>query len=231
VKKAVFESHPQPDWPELHKELAKPFPARSVSWRAGVVSRDKRRAQALPFVDPRLYEDRLNRVCPGDWSVHFRPWGEKRIVCELTVYGVTRASTGEFDAGDRIAQGTAAEAQAFKRACSKFGLGRYLYEIPIVWVDYDEGRSRLSETPELSGRFAPSDLEPSALPDAGVTLTSDRAEAMRRELEKLGLARSEQAEFAAAVLGRRIGDFASLTETEALEIWNVARSSGHDIAV
>ncbi len=54
---------------------------------------------------------------------------------------------------------------------------------------------------------------------------------MRRELEKLGLARREQAEFASAVLGRRVGDFTSLSETEALEVWNVARSSSHDIAV
>jgi len=34
--------------------------------------------------------------------------------------------------------GTSAEAQAFKRACACFGLGRYLYYCDGVWVDLDE---------------------------------------------------------------------------------------------
>jgi hypothetical protein len=34
--------------------------------------------------------------------------------------------------------GTAAEAQAFKRACTCFGLGRYLYDIEGGWVDLDD---------------------------------------------------------------------------------------------
>jgi len=49
--------------------------------------------------------------------------------------------------------GTAAEAQAFKRACSMFGLGRYLYGLPALWVDYDaqtrqftaQGQAKLKE--------------------------------------------------------------------------------------
>jgi len=33
---------------------------------------------------------------------------------------------------------TRAEAQAFKRACSCFGLGRYFYDFAEMWVDLDE---------------------------------------------------------------------------------------------
>jgi hypothetical protein len=44
--------------------------------------------------------------------------------------------------------GTAAEAQAFKRACSCFGLGRYLYDLEGQWVDLDE-KKRPLETPRL----------------------------------------------------------------------------------
>ena len=33
---------------------------------------------------------------------------------------------------------TSAEAQAFKRACSVFGLGRYFYNFAEMWVDIDE---------------------------------------------------------------------------------------------
>jgi hypothetical protein len=44
-------------WPELHTKLAAPFPAEDVSFRPGQTS-DKR-AQALPYAEPRVYEDRL----------------------------------------------------------------------------------------------------------------------------------------------------------------------------
>jgi len=37
---------------------------------------------------------------------------------------------------------TGGDAQAFKRACVCFGLGRYLYDVPQVWVDLDEFKRR-----------------------------------------------------------------------------------------
>ena len=205
-------------WPTLLEQLTQPFPASSIYWRAGVVSRDKKRAQALPYAEPRIYEDRLNQVCPGLWGVSFRPWGESRIICDLTIGELTRSSTGEENEG--FAPGTAAEAQAFKRACVKFGLGRYLYDIPIQWVAYDENARRLAETPSLPEQFLPraEHLTPP-------TLSKGRANAMHREMEKLGLERSEQYQLAATVLGHEVAQFTALTEAEALEVWNVAKRS------
>ena len=52
-------------WQELLKQLSVPFPATLVQWRAGSTTRDKKRAQALPYAEPRIYEDRLNALCPG----------------------------------------------------------------------------------------------------------------------------------------------------------------------
>jgi len=46
------------------------------------------------------------------------------------------------------------EAQAFKRACSCFGLGRYLYYFSGVWVDLDE-RKRPKSVPKLFGWATP----------------------------------------------------------------------------
>ncbi len=202
-------------WETLLEKLARPFPVSSIYWRAGVVSRDKKRAQALPYAEPRVYEDRLNGVCPGLWSVSFRPWGESRIICDLSIGELTRSSTGEENEG--FAPGTAAEAQAFKRACVKFGLGRYLYDVPIVWVPYDEKSRKLTETPTLPEKFLPH--EQSAPP----TLSEGRATAMHRELEKLGLVKPEQYRLAARVLGHEVAQFTALTEAEALEVWNVAK--------
>ncbi len=125
---------PEVDWRALLTELSAPFSESVLQWRAGAVSKDKKRAQALPYAEARVYEDRLNSLCPGDWQVDFQSWGDSRIICRLTIYGVTRASTGEAGDSQQNVAGTSAEAQAFKRACSRFGLGRYLYNFPSTWV-------------------------------------------------------------------------------------------------
>ncbi len=44
---------------------------------------------------------------------------------------------------------TTALAQAFKRACAAFGLGRYLYFLPQVWCDYDAEKRRIVNPPRL----------------------------------------------------------------------------------
>ncbi len=43
---------------------------------------------------------------------------------------------------------TSADAQAFKRACSCFGLGRYFYDFNAIWVDLDQNRQPV-RTPAL----------------------------------------------------------------------------------
>ena len=169
-------------WDELRAALAVPFPAEMVKFRPGSTSGDKKRAQALAYAEPRVYEDRLNEVLGPAWACRFIPWGDQRLLCELTitlqddaggVQELVRTSTGEFDSGDTIAKGTSAEAQAFKRACSKFGLGRYLYDLPVVWVGYDANNRRLTEIPGIPERFLPQP-EPVTPPEP-VRLTSSRA--------------------------------------------------------
>ncbi len=246
------------DWKTLLEHLGEPFPKEDIAWRAGATSRDKKRAQALPYAEPRVYEDRLNEICPGDWSVIFKPWGESRIICELTIHSVTRSSTGEFDDGKKnaIAEGTVAEAQAFKRACSKFGLGRYLYEIPIPWVDYDEEKNRLADVPQLPEKFLPKKPVASSQSHVGkaspqttnhklqatnsqtvvqdapnpATLNPERAQAMTYELEKLGYPKRDQLRLAASVLEKPVRDLAALSETEALEVWSYAKRANRSAA-
>jgi len=47
-----------------------------------------------------------------------------------------------------------ADAQAFKRACSCFGLGRHFYDFPAIWVDLDQNRQPVN-TPVLSAWAQP----------------------------------------------------------------------------
>lgn len=141
---------------ELLVKLSEPFAPSEVEWKPGALSADGLRALALAYADPRVYMTRLDLVCGVDWSVTYTPWGDGRIICHLTIEGRTRSSTGEADAQSERSEiaGTAAEAQAFKRACAMWGLGRYLYNLPVVWAEYDpkrrtftdEGRARLAES-------------------------------------------------------------------------------------
>jgi len=123
---------------EILQELRKPFHPSHITWKPGMVSKDQGKALALAYADLRAYQNRLDEICGMDWSVTYTPWGD-RIVCHLTIQGITRSSSGEPDSQSERSEiaGTSAEAQAFKRACAMFGLGRYLYNLPSVWVEYD----------------------------------------------------------------------------------------------
>jgi hypothetical protein len=156
---------------ELVAELEVPFDPSAIEWRAVHTSKvnGQLRGQIIPFADPRAYTDRLNAlVTPAGWTrrymVHstanFRRSKDDKIAakvfvtCDLTIFGLgSHSATGEEWADDENA-GTSAEAQAFKRACSCFGLGRYLYHFTGVWVDLDD-RKRPTTRPTLAGWATP----------------------------------------------------------------------------
>lgn len=127
-------------------ELAKPFDPAVVEFKPGAVAKSSNRALALAYVDARAYETRLDEADPAWSNAYLREYPEGRVVvtCTLTVGGVTRQAIGECliatANGAEENAATSAEAQAFKRACAKFSLGRYLYAVPQVWADYDPTR-------------------------------------------------------------------------------------------
>jgi len=131
---------------QILDELSKPFHPSRITWRPGALTGKKDKALALAYADLRAYQNRLDEICGMDWSVSYTPWGD-RIICHLTINGITRSSTGEPDSDSERSEiaGTTAEAQAFKRACAMFGLGRYLYNLPSLWVEYDAPNQRFTE--------------------------------------------------------------------------------------
>lgn len=142
---------------DLLKQLALPFAPEHVTWKPGSTTKDGNKCMALAYADLRAYQDRLDEICGLDWCVEYQPWGDGRIIARLMIQGITRASTGEMTAQEESAGngGTVAEAQAFKRAASMFGLGRYLYDLPNVWVEFDSQRKRITEAgqAELDSRY------------------------------------------------------------------------------
>src|SRR5215469_12807688 len=151
-------------------ELEVPFDPAVIEWRVTNTTKSgKLRGQVIPYADPRAYTDRLNDLfTPAGWTrkytVHTSANFERKpdqktvakvfVTCELTVFGLgSHSATGE-EWTDNDNAGTSAEAQAFKRSCACFGLGRYLYDFQGVWVDLDE-RKRPKTALKLFGWATP----------------------------------------------------------------------------
>lgn len=157
---------------KLVRLLTNPFEIDELKWRAQKTNKDKTKAIPVIYADPRVYIDRLNKVVGYDgWSTEYftetipfekELWvkdgeekkfksGVKLIVrCKLTIHGLgSREDVGEEDTSNENVA-TVAFAQAFKRACTTFGLGRYLYDFPKHdMIDYDKWTGQLKTTPNI----------------------------------------------------------------------------------
>jgi hypothetical protein len=156
---------------QLVAALEVPFDLSQIEWRVMNTTKNRQpvRGQVIPYADQRAYTDRLNALfTPAGrtrrYSIHtcanFERSKDQKIVakilvtCELTIFGLgSHSATGE-EWADAANAGTSAEAQAFKRACSCFGLGRYLYYFTGAWVDLDD-RKRPKTMQQLAGWATP----------------------------------------------------------------------------
>ena len=165
----------EPDITKLLLELEVPFSPDQVQWRVTNTTNDEKRGQVVPYADPRAYTDRLNALfSPQGWTREYKVEtmsnitrvkkgesivsGKVLVTCTVTIFGLlSHSGTGEEWADDDNGQ-TSADAQAFKRACSCFGLGRYFYDIPLrhppIWVDLDQYRQPV-RMPALSAWALP----------------------------------------------------------------------------
>jgi hypothetical protein len=159
---------------KIRKLLSEPFDPGEIKWRVTATSAQQtkhgpqKRGQLVAYADQRAYTDRLNGVF-GEWgwtrdydvqvaqNFERRAPGDKKetavaakvvVVSKVTIHGLgLHTGVGEEWADDENAA-TRAEAQAFKRACACFGLGRYLYDLDKTWVDLDQ-YNRPVHTPNL----------------------------------------------------------------------------------
>jgi hypothetical protein len=133
------------------RALEVPFAVDLVQWRVTEWSEDGARGLMMPYADPRAYSDRLNSLfTPAGWTRKYTvqasapvqrakrgPAAKILVTCEVTIACIgTNSGTGE-EWSDKENALTGAEAQAFKRALSLFGLGRYLYDIDGEWIELD----------------------------------------------------------------------------------------------
>lgn len=138
-------------------QLAEPFDPSEIKWRVTHTTKDGSRGAVIAYADPRAYSDRLNQLfTPTGWTRRYDvatlsavtrmkrdkqiQTGKVLVTCTLTIAGLgCHTGSGEEWADEDNAM-TSAEAQAFKRAASCFGLGRYLYNFAEMWVPLNEYR-------------------------------------------------------------------------------------------
>ena len=161
---ATTELKTNPELDALFVQLVEPFDPSEIKWRVTHTTQDRRRGAVIAFADPRAYTDRLNQIfTPTGWTRTYdvstvtavsRMKGDKLIqtgkvlvTCCLTIHQLgCHTGSGEEWADEQNAM-TSAEAQAFKRACTCFGLGRYLYNFAEMWVPLNDYRQPVNLPP------------------------------------------------------------------------------------
>lgn len=154
---ATQEAKAGPALDALFTQMAEPFDPSEIKWRVTHTTRDGSRGAVIAYTDPRAYTDRLNQLfTPAGWTRSYEvstvssvtrikkdkqiQTGKVLVTCTLTIARLgCHTGSGEEWADEENAM-TGAEAQAFKRACTCFGLGRYLYNFAEMWVPLNEYR-------------------------------------------------------------------------------------------
>ncbi|MHB1935011.1 MAG: Rad52/Rad22 family DNA repair protein [Acidobacteriaceae bacterium] len=152
---------------KLFAQLAVPFDPAEIKWRVMRTAGNGRRGAILPFADPRAYTDRLNQIfTPAGWTRTYTistvsalgrvkdgriiPTGKVLVASVVTIHQLASHTGSGEEWADQENAVTAADAQAFKRACSCFGLGRYLYRFAETWVSLNHhgGLEHLPSLPQ-----------------------------------------------------------------------------------
>lgn len=133
--------------------LYEPFELNEIKCKPQTVKGN--RALAVFYIDSRLVMDRLDDVLGVmGWRDHYDVQPDGSVVCTLSLKlgeeWISKTDVGspseQPDSGDRL---KAAFSDALKRAAVKFGIGRYLYRLPLIWADYDPVKRHFIRVPEL----------------------------------------------------------------------------------
>jgi hypothetical protein len=136
---------------DIFQKLKRPFPVDKVHWRIGATNRDKTSAIALAYIDARDAMQRLDEVVGAEnWQCRYPLADNGLLICEVGIrFGdewVWKAN-GAGDTQVEAEKGKASD--AFKRAAVLWGIGRYLYGLPNIWVPIDT-RGSYAKLPDSS---------------------------------------------------------------------------------
>lgn len=137
----------------IYEKLSNPFPPDKISWRVGQVTKnDKYKASALCYIDSRDVMRRLDEaVTPACWQDTYNETAKGRLICTISIKIGDEWVSKSDGAGDTAVESEkGAISDSFKRAAVKWGVGRYLYDVPMQWVKINDFKQiEKSEFPKL----------------------------------------------------------------------------------
>ena len=135
---------------EISKKLSAYFPEENIKWRISATTPDKTKGLAVPYLDTRSIQRRLDDTVGIDgWKVSYRPIKDG-FICSLSLKlndeWITKEDGANMTDYEQIKGGISA---AFKRtASSGFSIGRYIYDIPLKWIKIrKQGNSYIPDEP------------------------------------------------------------------------------------
>ena len=158
--------------------LSKPFPPEDIEWRVGNISRDGNKCSLLAYITSRAVMDRLDAVVgPENWrdEYHPSPLGNG-FECRLSIRMGDGSWVTKIDGAEptQIESIKGAYSDSLKRAAVKWGIGRYLYRLPLNFVPL-ENKGEVYVRTKNGAKYA----TPKPLPDWALPIT------LRRNPEEL----------------------------------------------
>lgn len=134
---------------DQERALDYPFSVDEIEFRIMNRTRDKQKGQIAAYVDARAIQNRLDEVVGREnWqnectTITGVNGGETTHICKISIYYPDKK---EWVSKSNGAGNTDVEpvkggiSNAFKRAASMWGLGRYLYEFKGIWAELEDGK-------------------------------------------------------------------------------------------
>lgn len=128
---------------EIEQALRAPFPSKDIEWVVSATFNEKQNGIIAPYVSSRAIQKRLDSVFGVDgWSSECQAVPEVGVLCTISFKNengdmVKKTDGAGFTKIEPLKGGISG---ALKRAASLMGIGRYLYDLPIVKVELDRGR-------------------------------------------------------------------------------------------
>lgn len=166
------------DW----KALAAPFDENDVKFKPGQhrendKSQEGYELRAMAYVDARAIMDRLDEIIGQEnWQDDYRELPNGSVECKISIrIGDHWIHKTDIGTESDYESEKGAYSDAFKRACVKLGLGRYLYSLPSFWwparrvtaksgkeTFYFIGTPSLPRSPQQSGSSKLADTRPTS---------------------------------------------------------------------
>lgn len=154
---------------QIMHQLKNPFPPEDIEWRVGSTTADKTKGLALAYITNRAIQNRLDEVFGVfGWRNEFKEWKCVSQLCGISVKfegeWITKWDGADDSATEAVKGGLS---DSMKRAAYQWGIGRYLYKLPQIWVKLKpQGKSyAIDQVIQLPKWALPSDYkEPTQTP-------------------------------------------------------------------